>query len=1443
MYSIFFPQKVGLAEMEIIISTRFRESLESEQVSFDLTQVRWLGHFPATMLYSWTYGLTRDRTRHVAIELPPRQELSSQVAKALLRFDILKQMSEIGVRVPYSAPSRNADGLPLTVVQSRSALESALSDGRRLLSEVTSFVGAEELTVEEAFSTVLFELGENAFLHSKGSRPHYQVSFATASGNVTTDEARTGVVSVFPAGTKYVEVVLGDLGSGIDRVLGSHVPNGYIPDFYGGRTLTRAEMAVAYAFEFSSSSNPRSRAGRIQDILGREHVDPFRIATGLYCVADLARRLGGQIIIRTPGALISFDFSSRHSSGPLRTRSDLLPGMSRVGLGRSKFPGTHYWLRLPLSPLYSVRDAEEAQQSLDISGGKVVAIPSLPWSVDNDQDNAEGHAIASAIERIDRAITARGKAHPDILVLLPALQRMSSRATAVFTAALHELARDCTVIWADPLVGQLYDPPQVLGRPASRVVLWGDLTTDTLYLSEAQHAASAHEMRPRPSIKLPEASFQRLVKVYLESLSEVLVEHLRSPAVRFSDGAFFLGRYYTDVFYDIRRALSTYRFAELTAKWVALSLVQHEAKLPNVILSSAPGVNPIAEELGPIIKQLTGESVHVITPHRNVTAAWIIGNLLPHQGKRLLIITDVICTGQTIETVVTAAAELGQLQVVSLVDAREPSRVNKPLFINALGASVPLMSLSNESIATHERPTAAYRADNESQSSAEEQRIYVIDRETRTAVLYAQPLRPAVTFTDFLRDILPASQSLISGHIDHNGRHYTHFLNLHRLFSFLRPQIEQWIGAQIESFLKTQVRSDEWHVRYLDSEASLTWLPECLHTLDSQPRTVERVSIADLDASGIPLREQGSPRNWVLIVPTVESGYSTRRFIEWASRHDAASILVLVLMSRMEPSEFAFLSRVTTYRERVGLRVWHFLEFELHSSVLGQRVCELCAAQSEFERLATIARERVGKESLITRAFIARADNLRATSSTRLLADEHYVPSASDVARAQLALLLHARPGYPAQPRIGKFREMTGSGEGEGVLLLQLISAEHPSPRARAHELLADPAVLDLAEHSAFELLHNAQPPLQLARVVPALCQLLQLEFLESAPSLLFRFANSLRDVEEILSALLILGTWPSGIDQVSQTLAESNETRESAQLITHARTIFEDLKQAVPFESNAAFVRACCDLQSELARSSALVAAMNLLDSKLESRSWEEIRQALDYVFEMWGRFGLELVTAMSTSERWDRLTKATTAGESLIAFRMAMADLLRCRSWSPVRDGSTALLSRVRESRRRVQVQAKELSKFLNSFFVSPVHLEIAQLSREELITYNGTPCDYVCEIDRTVGLAFMHEQALNHVCGEIIDNWKRNGGVEGRRGRAAFVLYQDNSEVILEFQDDFEGDFQEQSLGGLRTVERYCRNFASELERVPRNESGFKALRLRIQLLPKDARRDER
>ena len=136
----------------------------------------------------------------------------------------------------------------------------------------------------------------------------------------------------------------------------------------------------------------------------------------------------------------------------------------------------------------------------------------------------------------------------------------------------------------------------------------------------------------------------------------------------------------------------------------------------------------------------------------------------------------------------------------------------------------------------------------------------------------------------------------------------------------------------------TRGEQEPWHSLVYDPDHSLTWLQEELPRLPQRP-SVHFVTRAQLNA---PIPPQENRRgHWVVMLPAVASGDTARRCIELASRYAPRSILVLCVVSRMEPQHLSFMMQIERYRGAV-LRFARFLNSHLVRTSLVQIFVVLC---------------------------------------------------------------------------------------------------------------------------------------------------------------------------------------------------------------------------------------------------------------------------------------------------------------------------------------------------------------------------------------------------------------------------------------------------------------------------------------------------------------------
>lgn len=1415
---VSFSGVLRMSVLEQELANSFIHTSRVPATLFDLTNVEWIGYFPAKLLFCWAATLILKKGRRVSVRLPKRESLNPQVRKVLLECGIMGEMKNIGVDVPYASSPPPRLGIPLNTLASGSTLWDDLQN------TVDGFIQNSDLpdssvgTIRNSFNVIVFELLENAFVHAGGTLPHYGFLLAQSSSS---PPHYPRWISAFDPNTQYVEVYVGDLGPGVESHLETHVPEDYKPPFLTNHRFLRPEQILTYAFEFSSTSNPERRKSKLRDLLAYEWLEPSEIATGLYCVLDFARSLGGQLIIRTPKAVLSFDFYPEKYNPVIKGRKEL--GINKLG----HLPGTHYLIRLPLVETEARQSrATRVQSTL---GAMPIRMVDAFGSSTRSDDPAS--ILQAAINAVDKDLINTRNNEGLTAILKPRFSLLS-RAEAVFLAAVQAMNHgQRRIIYLNERFGStergLLDVDSSKRPNASisrQTVLVGDLFANVFtyvgYLDARWSNIIEGTDQADKKVSLRPMVYSALNNSYQESLLQTLRSILSSPDIRHSGEPFLIeGQYYTDTFFEAPRAWENKDDIHLFAEWAFNKLEPGT----EIVVGQTVTVLPWARALASLIEKYRGVRATVIEHDFNAPAR-TISQAVSLATRRAVILTDVVCTGQRLRESLQIITGVEVDKILALVDGRS-EEANQPVaWVTRAGKRlVDLHAILTERIPTYrDSPPPSKTHESNTQGETDlllDERVFVIDRYTRAPTLYVRPTKPRIDLRPLLAGPAREANALFCSHSEFGGKHYSFFLNLPKLFAGLQSEIEKWVREQVDSVSSmTKAAEEPWHAYVYNPDEGLAWASNFLSSLPQQP-TVRILEKKQLRAPAPP--RLGDPSgNWLVIIPALASGETARLCIEYVSRHRPATILVLCVASRMDPYNLTFHTGIGRYRS-AELRMACFLDFQVATYVGREGICPQCTELAKLGQLQEGVERVVPKESHSKSALLEAIKRKISAGQAVPLEGESQdseigaSPSDHDFERAYVRALYES-----SAVNIEARRELNALLEEDSNAIdrfLEVLAAERHSRLFSSSELKlrlykAEPLIYQRLN----DIVQRGKPPYPIGRITGAIVQLVPHLLVDHAIDMIYRFATSQRDVEDICIALLQTGTEPSDVGKFFETFREETYV-EVAKLFTETLDVLRRTK-ADNKEMYHLSVEAISKLWARFMRSSHFFSPLVRLAQTPQDRymSWPEAQGLIDEVWDAWRGEIAELIFRIQSGPLWSRLSRRRpdlSRAFTRIDRGVALLDRLGKITSDPTRDEELPL-DHVKATALEVKEASDNVAAYLHDFFIHPALCAAARLG-DQLIAHDGSVLEVKKNVDHYVSVIFCDMQDLNSACAELISNWQKHKMAEKRGSEVTFNLFQEGDKVILEFGDDLEGDFDLQSEGGLDVVLESCFAYGGDVE----------------------------
>jgi hypothetical protein len=1036
---------------------------ENAEILFDLSETQWIGLLPLSLLYGLILQLRGRRVR-VGLKLSDRR--NEGLDRLLTLGGFIASLQRLGVEVTdtpaVSLGTGVATFLPFTSRDELIAYEGALS-ATGLVKELIG--GGDDIEVVSSgdFRDILLhELGENAFLHGEGKAVRFSMA------EFSRHKPDLGGFEAFFDGRRTLEILVSDSGPGLVRTLAKSIPEGWKPTFEHDRKISPGALACAYALEFSSTCDPAGRSERLRRILedGGDFADA--VPTGLFYVASLTRRYGGQLIIRTGRNSVSIDFSE--------------PGVPKlrenpIGRQGAQVQGTHVLVRIPRDARGKVHALPQRRRSA--SATRLVSRQPIILEELWDHANRQPHEFLIRVESsVELLLVLPPEEQKNAIVLIANGLSCDTKTLSLLLSWLGVVPHKNWILVVCGLSEQLTSAAieqsaqvaRLSGSSRERLRAW-----QPFLLSSDDPAAVMYFGTPAEKVE----SLPSISQIYESSLREAVGGLLQKPPVQHpkKPNRYYLieQKYYTQDFYEIRQ-LSSPALNPLGAA-LAVALIAAWAKRLSI-----DAVFIVSEPLAGIFLSLTKAlpvTTRCFSRHEGKAQSSFVFDLVStDRNARILLLTDVICTAKQFSGYLQQVPNLESCFLSALIDGRDDDLQAVPVRRGERYYNVNVLSALRCRISAIDNLP-----------HVDDPEILLIDRHT-----HAPTSREAIGEVQIKTDELLATagqcDALQHGHLVFKGKHFVDLVRLPTLFEHLKIRIEKFWQRTIDKLSGLRLEPRQVTVLYLQEDGGWEHLV---------PRWMATKGLAE--CRPISREELFAPRVeneavvkgicvW-FILPVIASGATTRRCLEYASRLNSAAqgaaapipvnrIVVSAQIGRMAPAELSFYTGIRGYRgASTHIEVMSLLPLPVFSS---ENDCPTCI----FLRHLDSNIRRIEGHSILHAACLSARDDLIARESLAGSSSQTRDPASTIVLAQMSSLYEQGNRDVQMRRRLG---EMLKSEEAR-IHFLEMLGA-HCDPIRFAK------TSLELALYSHYEVLRSTASDLLRSNNVSELttCRLLGVHF------------------------------------------------------------------------------------------------------------------------------------------------------------------------------------------------------------------------------------------------------------------------------------------------------------------------------------------------------------
>ena len=685
------------------------------------------------------------------------------------------------------------------------------------------FQGASEyavVTSGKIRDVILRELGDNIFDHAEGDSGFLVMNKSSGAGIRAPSWEQPFFYRL--RGEKFLEIVVSDRGPGIFQTLSETM----IAEF-GDRMRKKGPSnseVMEYAFlQYSTRKTPQERLKRLVQVLKSTKQFDAMPATGLYWVKEVCREFRGMLSIRSRTSVLVYDFLTKpHQKVPLILES------IKSGNRHSKLrdlPGVQIKLCFPVvsQDHESLRKMVRSRLTTDI-GASYDFFSAAPVFEASDPDDLNSQAgplleVINSLQalkhhRVEKErvlildlddVSLSNKAFFILGVELLRMQEQGWLITAINADSLISLKNEFHEFCAAQRVetkGVIKEKilvafdsnwsPNLLGLDGETASLVFD-AVDLAVNSANKRAPNIFEIAPiRHLVEESDGNYRWLFslaeiqRVYCQRLRVDLQTILAATDEKYKvyhpDKWFLIpSRSYCFGFFEIRRLLANPEAFKKLSRWIEFRLTDFK---PDIIVTvgSPEGISAILPRT-----DTSYTRIDIQDPEKPST--WVKLTLL-EKGARIAVLTDVIGTGKSIQSVLEKLPERQECKILAVVDARQNRELPNDQ-IRFEGRDYTLESILRFPINFEgDLPDGCTYND-----------IVIIDPVSHAPIWEDPDKRIAFwdNFDDFLDQIVRRSNSIVSGHFESDSKHILYF--------FLTPSIVEKFGDAIVERIRGDVLS------------------------------------------------------------------------------------------------------------------------------------------------------------------------------------------------------------------------------------------------------------------------------------------------------------------------------------------------------------------------------------------------------------------------------------------------------------------------------------------------------------------------------------------------------------------------------------------------------------------------------------------------------------
>ncbi|MHB1687803.1 MAG: hypothetical protein ACYCVH_10560 [Ignavibacteriaceae bacterium] len=1414
MESIKIPKDLWIDNFEKIASEHFSDSMKQTNVEFifDSTMDK-IDSFAATLLFAWILHL-RKKNIDVTININ-HQTISDRVSKILYGIKLLNTLKNYGVIVDNKYHRVELPNYPVQILEIEK-IQKVTKDIKYFNKYIEEFIQTVDndlyttpysrFIIQDITNIIIKEILSNSFIHShKNVFPFLFITDRKAGTH--RDSSYHYLLTKFEDGQDLLEICIGDLGSGIHSTLSKSLPSNWNSPLVDKIELTKKEKILLYAFEYSSTSNPEIRKERINALIKNQEIDinPEMVASGLYSMLGVVKNFGGQFIIKSSGKMLAFDFNNPNKELVIKGFGGTEYDLEYC----SKIPGTFFKIVIPIKSEY--KNNFSVVQS-DIPTYREIDV--IDFRSEEFYQKDESIALNYFFEKTQSIFRKNKKLYKTngigfVTILDVPLNNLSSKAQQILILyLLNHLRKDnYLIINSDYVPIALYDKLNLFKNNKIYVGNIHKNNYSEIGFIEEKTVSHIKTINKLFSSKENKLIVDKLAKIYESNLNEIL----GSEKIRLTNGPFLFEKqgYYTTIFYQVENALNFQSYLDILSQYFANYI---EGNGIEIVIIESEILRPLMSEVQNKIRNHFEKNVTILLNNDH-----IVSQSFNHIGKKGIVLTDVICSGNNIKLFISSLTHIKIEKIFTIVDGRN-EQTSLSFDIEGKHYSYLVSSFKWEFIKN---------LDDHPYSGQGKERIVVVDQKTKRPTIRERFKRPKEWISSLIKSI--DADSLLNDHLEYRGKHYSYYIHFPIFFDYIQKDLEKWLKDEQIPILKNKIKGKGIIVCYYD-DPSFNWIVRFIQQVFIQNK-VEFIKVDNqiLEAPNPEIKETAERCAWILALPAISSGDTQMKMIEFASRQNPFSIDLFSFVTRMDYISSNFYDGITAYRD-AKFSVAYYTMFPIKSYKKDVPDCPYCSIISLTKKINYEGFDFIKELCIkkLSQLEVLNIDNFDRTKISSLITNNNQEEKENLILRTKIRALYEASLTNPNERR--ELKKILMEGKIPKLAFVEIVAREFTLDIFKIQNI--KDSLYDIYEEilGFTKGILQSKPPFPMRNYILGVGYLTGNSVMEEFKNLLNNYSESKIDLEEIIYTMLIFNKIPYNLSDLSDI--KINDAENQALIKDFLNYIKKPKGFLLETISNLEIIQ---KIYAKIYRSSfPMIELKNLLD-KEETFSisvWPEKLARIEEAYKNWVTSHNEWKNTLENSDEVkvidnyneqklvDFLSEISNSMNKLLKIAH-QADLISNESYQK----ELILLI------DQITHYGGKINKMLyDKFVVVPQRIVI----RENIFEQSGLKLirDFDYDIDKKI---FITEIQLQYLVNEIIGNCiQHKKGINGSYVKVT-VKNENENYVSFEFEDDIEKDYNLQGIGSVNSNVDLCKQFGAIVQYFPlENKDNIFLKKVRISIL---------